>query len=242
MFEITFTYHERDEDGKYDINNSKEFTKKITNKKDEDGIPLESVAKLIIFQLSKRNIWVTGVQIFEYVKKEISFRETNNGIVIKNKKFNFADNIIVSEEEEETVAPPTKMVEENNNHVNIQEQVSNVGLHPHEQGRQRRPIDWMLFSPELPHLPEIKQKGYKLTIDKKYPVFEKKTSGLGELFVITDDTGREQLVSDKYFVPGNIQLFADKELGFSENQQKRDGGNLYWGGANIDSNMPDIRR
>jgi hypothetical protein len=54
--------------------------------------------------------------------------------------------------------------------------------------------------------------------------------------------GREQLVSDKYFVPGNINLIADKELGFSESQNKRDGGNLLWGSASIDSNMPDIRR
>lgn len=38
------------------------------------------------------------------------------------------------------------------------------------------------------------------------------------------------------------QLFADNELGFSENQQQRDGGKLYWGTANSDPNMPDIRR
>ena len=57
-----------------------------------------------------------------------------------------------------------------------------------------------------------------------------------------DDTGREQLVSDKYFVPANVNLFADRELGFSQNQQQRDGGKLLWGGAQQEPDMPDIRR
>lgn len=90
---------------------------------------------------------------------------------------------------------------------------------------------------------EVKQKNLRFTPEKKYPVFEKKEGvGGGEVFVMIDDTGREQLVSDKYFVPGNIQLMADRELGFSQNQQQRDGGKLYWGGANQEPDMPDIRR
>ena len=89
---------------------------------------------------------------------------------------------------------------------------------------------------------EVKQKNLRFTPEKKYPVFEKREGVGGEVFVMIDDTGREQLVSDKYFVPGNIQLMADRELGFSQNQQQRDGGKLYWGGANQEPDMPEIRR
>lgn len=60
--------------------------------------------------------------------------------------------------------------------------------------------------------------------------------------MIIDDAGKEQFVTDLYFVPANISLFADKELGFSESQQKKDGGKLLWGDATLDSNMPKIRR
>lgn len=240
MYEIIFTYHEKNENGKYDTNNSKELRKKITGKKDED-VPLENIAKFIILQFSRRNIWVTGVQIFEYVKKEISFRETDNGIVIKNRKFNLSDNIVVSMEEQETAVPTASPITtqsvatpDDGKYVNIE------GKHPHNNG-VRRPVDWVVFAPEPQQMLEIKQKSLRFTPEKKYPIFEKQISGIGEVYVMLDDVGREQLVSDKYFVPGNTQLFADKELGFSENQQSRDGGKLYWGGTS-GSEMPEIRK
>jgi hypothetical protein len=56
-----------------------------------------------------------------------------------------------------------------------------------------------------------------------------------------DDLGREQLVSDEYFVPADAQLLMDRELGFSESPDKRDGGVLQWGGAIREDNMPKLR-
>jgi hypothetical protein len=50
------------------------------------------------------------------------------------------------------------------------------------------------------------------------------------------------MVSDVYFVPANINLIADRELGFSETKEEKDGGNLYWGNAARDPGMPDLRR
>jgi hypothetical protein len=58
---------------------------------------------------------------------------------------------------------------------------------------------------------------------------------------MVDDTGREQLVSDKYFVPGDPVLFADRELGFSESPSQRDGGKPYWGNAAQEPDMPNLR-
>jgi hypothetical protein len=91
---------------------------------------------------------------------------------------------------------------------------------------------------------EVKQKGLRFTPDKKYPVFQVQPhpTGVGEVFKMVDDTGREQLVSDKYFVPGEPVLFADRELGFSETNAQRDGGKLYWGNAASQPDMPVLRR
>ena len=126
-------------------------------------------------------------------------------------------------------------------HVNIQ---GHSGVLPHEQNQPKRPIDWMIFSPEPQQLPEIRQKNLKFTTDKKYPIYEKKEAlgGLGEIFTMVDDAGKQQLVSDKFFVPANINLLGDRELGFSQTQQDRDGGKLLWGSATNDPGMPDIRR
>jgi hypothetical protein len=100
----------------------------------------------------------------------------------------------------------------------------------------------VIFSPEVHQLVEIKKKNLKLTPDNKYQVFQKKSSptGVGELYLILDDNNKEQFVSDIYFIPASINLFGDKELGFSDNSQKS-GANLLWGDATVDS-MPNIRR
>ena len=83
----------------------------------------------------------------------------------------------------------------------------------------------------------------KFTMNKKYPIFERKAApNGGELLVTQDDVGRDQILSDVYFVPANINLIADKELNFSETREEKDGGNLYWGNASMDNGMPDLRR
>ena len=252
-FECNYHYHERLE-GDYNKEETKTFKKKVGDPFED--VSLEKLAGAIMAQLARRDVWIVDVEVFELSKKQVSFKESKGGIILKNKKFNFdgggedASNIIV---QDMVQAPPPQPVQlpqqyvqpaNSGQHVNIQGQAVNPsrGVHPHEQGQPRRPIDWMVFSPELPQMAEVKQKNLRFTPDKKYPVFEKREGVGGEIFVMIDDTGREQLVSDKYFVPGNIQLLADRELGFSQNQQQRDGGKLYWGGANQEPDMPDIRR
>jgi hypothetical protein len=100
-----------------------------------------------------------------------------------------------------------------------------------------------VFAPEPQQLFEAKRKGLKFTENRKYPVFQKTMSptGIGEIYVLEDDAGREQTVSDVYFVPGNVNLVADRELGFSESPQDRDGGRLLYNNASVDPGMPDLR-
>jgi len=247
-FECTYHYHERVE-GDYNKEETKSFKKKVGDPFDD--VSLEKLAGAVMAQLARRDVWIVDVEVFELSKKPVSFKESKGGIILKNKKFNFdgggedASTVIVQDMVQ--APPPVQYVQpaSNGQHVNIQGQAPpnpSRGVHPHEQGQPRRPIDWMVFSPELPQMAEVKQKNLRFTPEKKYPVFEKREGVGGEVFVMIDDTGREQLVSDKYFVPGNIQLMADRELGFSQNQQQRDGGKLYWGGANQEPDMPEIRR
>jgi hypothetical protein len=251
-FECVYHFHEKLE-GDYNKEEVKTFKKKVGDPFEE--VSLEKLAGAVMAQLARRDVWIVDVEIFELSKKQISFKEAKGGIVLKNKKFLFdgggaESSTIIVEDMMQNQAPtsypqtasvqhPHEQVQQN---VNISNQSPNQ--HPHNQGL-RRPVDWVLFTPELHQMVEVKQKNLRFTPDKKYPVFEKKPSPMGpafgDVFTMVDDTGREQLVSDKYFVPGNTQLFAD-ELGFSETSQQRDGGKLYWGSANQEPDMPDIRR
>ena len=126
------------------------------------------------------------------------------------------------------------------------QQLSAAAVHPHNAKnlvKTRKAIDAVVFLPEPLHLHQAKQKNLRLTQNRKYLVFEKRPApNGGELFVIQDDLGREQIVSDIYFVPGNINLVADRELNFSETKEEKDGGNLYWGNAATEPGMPDLRR
>lgn len=245
-FEVLYSYHEKT-NGEYNKEETKKLKKRIGDPFED--VPLEKLAAAIMTQYARRDIWVVDVEIFELSKKEISFRESKNGIIIKNKKFVWGENSnIVVEDMEQAPAPQAALAPFQQPHNMPQQHVSVAGqstqaVQPHNQG-QLRPVKYMLFCPELQMMPEVKQKNLRFTPDKKYPVFHVQTSpsGIGEIYRMVDDTGREQLVSDKYFVPAEAVLLADKELGFSQSAAQRDGGKLYWGGADNEPNMPDVRR
>jgi hypothetical protein len=238
-YEVIYSYHERI-DGVYNKDETKTLKKKVGDPFEE--IHLEKLASTIMGQLARRDIFVVGVEVFELAKKKISFRETDNGVVIKNKKFSFDKT--TGDFSVQDIPDPSQV----ENHVQIQ-QTNQKFVYPHEQmainkqsgSPSRRAIDTMVFSPELPMIHEVKTKGFKLTVDKKYQVFSRKSSVTGEILSIVDDQDREIQISDKYFIPANVSLIADKELNFSEKSKDRDGGNLFWGNASSD-NVPIIRK
>ena len=93
-YEVVYFFHPRDEEGNYQKNETKELKKKVGDAFED--VPLEKLASVVMSQLARRDIWVFDVKIQELVKKEISFKETKGGIVIKNKKFlEFDDNQIL---------------------------------------------------------------------------------------------------------------------------------------------------
>jgi hypothetical protein len=245
-FECIYHYHKK-VDGDYDKQNKETFKKKVGDPYDD--VPLEKLAASIMAQMARRDIWIVDVEIFELTKKQVSFKESKGGIIIKNKKFSFDGEDHGSYVSVEEIMKPvceTSQLQNNAHNMPVQ-QLSAAAVHPHNQMKQqaiqRRPIEYMAFVPEALHLHQAKQKNLRFTVNKKYPIFEKRNApNGGELFVTQDDTGREQIVSDIYFVPASINLLADKELNFSETKEEKDGGNLFWGNASNETGMPDLRR
>lgn len=95
-FEITYHFYDKRKEGVgYDVENPQKVLKKI-GKMEE--VPLEDLASQILSQLARRDIMVFDVEIQEYVKKKVSFRESGGSIVIKNKKFTPGKTIVVEDE------------------------------------------------------------------------------------------------------------------------------------------------
>lgn len=243
-YEVTYKYHERTDDG-YNRDETKSFKKKVGDPFDD--VPLEKLAGAIMLQLARRDIWIIDVEILELSKKIINFKESKGGIILKNRKFLFdgsdSTEIVAQELSQEiqqdySVNLQKQVVHPHNNLQNhIKEQVSNES-----RTTNKKPIDYVVFLPEPQQMSEIKQKNLKFTQDKRYAVYEKKLGFGGEIFTMIDDLGREQTVSDKFFVPAKTQLLGDKELNFTESPKERDGGTLFWGNASSDNTMPDLRR
>lgn len=239
-YEIIYSYHDK-VDGSYNKEETKTLKKKVGDPFEE--IPIEKLASSVMGQLARRDILVIGVEIFELAKKKVSFREVSNGVVIKNKKFSFDQNtgsFVVQDtdpepqEAKQSALPALPTVHP---HESLKKELTAKG----EAAAPRKAIDYVVYVPEPQQIPEVARKGFKLTVDRKYPVFGKQSSIQGDILTMTDDTNREIKISDKYFVPGKINLIADSELRFSESTREKEGGNLYWGGA-VSDNVPNIRK
>jgi hypothetical protein len=243
-FEVYYHFNEK-LDGDYNKGESKTFKKRIGDPFDD--VPLEKLAASITAQLARRDIFISDVEVYELSKKKISFKETKGGIVIRNKRFLFdSSDPIVSLTEESCCAEDQQCTSS--------EEIQNTRpaplrtIHPHEtlstESRLRRPIDLVIFSPEPQQIPEIRKKNLNFTVNKKYEVFEKRPSptGIGELYVLKDDRDKEQVIPDLYFIPGSINLFGDRELGFSSSSSQGEEPNLLWGDAVTDPSMPNVRR
>lgn len=208
MFEVTYFYHAKDENGKYDTSETKTITKKIGQAFEE--VSHDSLASVIIGQLARRDIWIVDVKIYEYTKKEITFKESSdgNGIVIKNRKYTLNTISGALAVSEETPAVQTNMVVQNTSTTPKQ----NLAV------SHNRPIMFVTFDPEIIHVNEI--KNFKLTKGKQYAVFkmeEVKAGGMTiQKYSINDDLNRLISIDEKYFTVVGKGLLGDKELGFSE--------------------------
>lgn len=93
-----------------------------------------------------------------------------------------------------------------------------------------------LFSPELLHRNDLAIKGFAdFTIDKEYPVIQQDLISMK--FKTVNDRGVDVWVADDYFIPAEINLYHDRELGFTKKETK-----LVWQDAATYENIPNVRK
>ena len=229
-YEVLYRYHEKDESGNYNKEEVKELKKKVGTPYEE--VPLEKLASIIMSQLARRDIWVLpDVEIFEYKKAKVNFRETKGGIVIKNKKFELDTeaNIIVHDFQEGAMVPINGAMVPAvppNNKVNI-------------AGPVGRPIKWVALDPDERNLAKIKGSGLAFLPNKRYPVFTEMTHpkhfGM-MIYTMLDENKREVTVTDEYFLNADQRLIQ----GFNSTVDRDTETKLSFGNYEKDS-MPDIR-
>lgn len=253
MFEVIYKYYARLENGDYDTQEVKELKRKVGD--NFDDISLDEVAAKIMQQFARRDIWVKDVEIYEFKKQKITFRETKGGIIIKNRKFNLDSNSkVISEDlpEETPVLPPR-----HTSHVLVPQQASaNLAV-------TGKPIRWVSLDDaglttdkdgnRVPIMHGVRRLGLKILPGKKYAVYEekydpkdKRMDKYGQpslerkmLYLIEDEAKAQVYAPADYFLPADVQLIADKELKFTE--KAKGDIKLKFDGEITDS-VPDIRR
>lgn len=235
-YEVIFHYKESGETPGSYKNEIKTKSYKI-GKVTED-VSLDNLAAKIMTQLARRNIFITDVEIYEYAKKKLSYRETADGIVLKNKKFSFDSGAVVVTEEFECddefkpLPAPSKELADRSCPL------SGVNIAPKAS---KRAIRYEIFEPEPLALHKARQKGLNFTPGKKYPVFSEGSLGTTVVYKTMDDKGKELEVSSEYFVAigaGLAQQDDGPNYVGAENQKEEI--NLWGNYEQVD--MPEIRR
>jgi hypothetical protein len=224
-YEVIFYYKSKDkETGTYKEEESNNFKKRVGDPYEDT--PIEKLASVIMKQLARRDVWVEDIEIYEITKKKISFKETKNGIIIKNKKIILDDNFEIDIKQEsnetESVGSAPSLVE-----IPLQ-QKNETGIVKGTTRVLRR----MLFAPEPQQQINLLKQGVKLTPDKIYEIYkiEKGLNGISEIYLLLDDNNHEKKVADDCFVPATNLSQEDEEL--------NDG--LNWGGV-IKGSLPSVR-
>lgn len=206
-----------------------------------EDVPLDVLAGKIMSQLARRNILIVDVEIYEYAKKKMSYRESSDGIVLKNKKFSFASGSVAelegfeegSEEDEDfkPIPSPSKDLADKSCPI----AAKNLAK-PH-----RRALRHEIYEPEPLAEFKAKQKGLKFTVGKKYPIYSESSMGTTIVYKTTDDSGREVDVSSEYFVAIGAGLM-DQDDGprYVGAEDRKEEINLWGNTEHVD--MPDIRR
>ena len=210
----------------------------------EDDVPLEILAGKIMSQLARRNILIVDIEIYEYAKKKISYKETDAGIIIKNKKFSFDSGAVLEsglqeDEEVSRILEDEELLGKLKSAIGMESKKINLAKKHVEVGKKF--IRKETFDPEIITKHKIEQKGYKFTVGKSYPIFSEK-SLIGGLinYLTTDDTGREVEVAAECFVAQSSGLLFNGEESEFQNSNSKE-INL-WGNADSSSDVPDIRR
>lgn len=268
-YEVVYYYHEEVERGEYNKEETKEgFV--IVGEAHED-VELDYLAGKVMALLARRSILVTNLEINEFKKKSVTFRETKDGIVIKNRKFKFDDGSTLrgeSIEDHDPVEQLKALLDANPNLITDLGIAGATKVQPHENLQNAKkssrtsappppsapaqkspqyktpPLRYEIFSPVINGLADdAKRRGLKFTLGKKYPIYEEKPA---------DNT----FAGMKYFTiddAGNRQAMSDKFFQTESGSLigDRDSGvsiqdqsnepSLNWSGVVDNSSMPNVR-
>jgi len=224
-YQVIFNFHKRKEAG-YDMESTNKLTKKVG--KDDEDTPLEQVVMLIKSQLARRDILVTDVEVFEFVKKKVKFKEIKGGFVIKDKKF-LMDQIqgvpVSSEDSDVPELPPGMHPHEVMQRQHFMPQFQNAT--PQQLQQPPTPLKQMptteagvpmplhpqrfeVFDPDPVQQARLGNK--HLTPGKKYGIYREWSEGIPPLnitkYLIKDDRGMEVSISAEYFVAAGKGLIG----------------------------------
>lgn len=249
-FEVIYYYKEKNEEGWSD--EVKE--KKARIGQSHEDIPIGKLAGKVMSQMARRNILVTDVKIYEYTKKEVSYKETSDGILIKNKKFKFDDGEdLVTEciKDDDLEKKLLDLLAENPDIV--KKITSEPVKHPHENLQapartvvNQRAVKYEIYDPSIHGEIEVRNAGMKFTVGKKYAIIREERIGTKDLgrtiYVTNDDSGKEVKISADHFVAPTVGVSIGPEpriVGAEKEEVD------LWGNVQTHENrdtMPDLRR
>jgi hypothetical protein len=226
-FELSFRYHEEISKNEYNKEELKEKVLKIGSPYDE--IPLEAVASRIMSQLARRNILIVDVEIYEYTKKKISYKEVSDGILIKNRKFSFDDGVNLTssvetpcepcEEQGQTQAAQlvsnqqllqqllASLLAGNQNMISdiMKDKASGINLAQKPSAFNGKALRHEIFNPlEKEMIVDCQRRGMAFTLGKSYPIINERMAPnqmAGMMYTTIDNNGNRHTLSDKFFTP-----------------------------------------
>lgn len=237
-YEVKYHYYPRKEEGiGYDVDAPDAFTKQL-GKMEE--VPVEKLANAVMMQLARRDIMVYDVEIYEYTKRKVSFKETRGGVLIKNKRF-MLDGTVETVAEEEVAMPSY-----------IQPQAV-PPQPPIVEKQPNQAIRWEVFDPDTPIIAMLTRR-FKLTPKRKYPILEERTvvqrvnvpgGGMTEMptfeYLIIDDTGQRTRVPSIHFTPEQKGLIGMEHTPMTELDYQNAPKLLHTGNYG-EPDMPVLRR
>lgn len=207
-----------------------------------EDIPLDALAAKIMSQLARRNILIVDVEIWEYAKKKVSYKETATGIVIKNKRFSFDSGRVVETDDFEDANPVAEERREEFKPLpSPSKELADRSCPVANKNLARRPIRHEMYDPEPMSEFKASQKGLRFTKGRKYPIYSESSMGSTVVYKTTDDLGRDVEISSEYFVAIGAGLIQqDEGPVYVGAETQKEEINLW--GKYENTEMPDIRR
>lgn len=261
-YEVTFHYLNRKEEGfGYDIENPQQYTKSLGQ--GAEDVPLDKLVGLIMSQYARRDIMVNDVEVFETVRRKITYKETAGGVIIKNKKYSFDQGVInivgevatepVQQEHQQSSLPSQK-IDIPVPTITRDEEDDLQPLPPtKKQQPPKRPIRSEVFNPEPDLIADLRKKGVALTVGTQYPIMQEKiieqsVAGKmipGTLYQVIGDHGKPVVINSMHFSAPTKGLYGydyatHEVINEVQQPQKNTAKLLYMGDNNVE--MPVLRR